>query len=65
MNSKFLDSNDVAKILGVSKSYAYKVIKELNNQLKDKGFITVSGKICTKYFYEKTCYGEVTSDERR
>ncbi|GAB2044679.1 hypothetical protein AGATL06_11760 [Agathobaculum sp. TL06] len=44
---------DVISILGVSKSTAYREIKRLNNELKAKGYITVSGKVPIKYFTER------------
>lgn len=49
---KFLTATDVATILGVSKSTAYRIIKRLNDDLRKSGKITVSGKISAKYFYE-------------
>ena len=50
-------TKDVAQILGISESYAYKIIRTLNKELKDKGFLTVSGKVNRQYFLERTCYG--------
>ena len=32
--------DDVAKELGVSKSYAYKVVQKLNAELREKGYLT-------------------------
>ena len=48
---------DVAKELGVSKSYAYKIVQKLNAELKNKGYLTVSGWVNRKFFMEKFCYG--------
>lgn len=39
MGQQFLRVEEVAEILDVSTSYAYKVIRELNEELKRKGFI--------------------------
>jgi Mga helix-turn-helix domain. len=44
---KFLSASDVAEILGISKSSAYRIIKKLNGELQK------SGKISSRYFYEK------------
>ncbi len=52
----YVTADDVADIMGVSKSYGYKIIKQLNNELKKDGFITVSGKVPKAYF-EKRCFG--------
>ncbi len=62
MEKNFMRVEDVAKELGVSKSYAYKIVQRLNGELKDKGYLTISGRVNRKYFMEKFCYG---SDERR
>ncbi|MBO5609339.1 MAG: helix-turn-helix domain-containing protein [Eubacterium sp.] len=53
MNKMYLTANEVAELLGVSKGFAYRVIRELNSELKAKGFIVVAGKLPTKYFKEK------------
>ena len=39
-------------ILDVSKTYAYKLIRKMNDEMKDKGFHTIAGRIDTKFFYE-------------
>ncbi len=49
----FISSSEVAEIMGISRSRAYKVIKVLNDELRSKGFITISGKVSRKYFMEK------------
>lgn len=62
MNTIFYTAQEVAELLGVSRGQAYKVIKNLNEQLAKKGYIVVSGKIPKKYFAEKY-YGGISSDE--
>ena len=47
---KFLTASDVAEILNVSRSTAYRIIRRLNKA----GKITVAGKVSAKYFYENT-----------
>jgi len=51
---KFLTATDVAEILSVSRSTAYRIIRKLNNELNNSGKITVAGKVSAKYFYENT-----------
>ena len=63
-NTTFLRVDDVAEILKISKSYAYKIVQKLNAELKEKGFVTISGRINKQYFLEKTCYGAAESKER-
>lgn len=53
MENKFIRVDEVAQELSVSKPYAYKLIKKLNNELKEKGFITIAGRINRQYFYER------------
>ena len=52
----FMRVDEVADELGVSISYAYKVIRRLNNELREKGFITIAGRISRQYFNERV-YG--------
>lgn len=53
MNNKFICAEEVAQELSVSKLYAYKLIKRLNDELKEKGFITISGRVNRQYFNER------------
>lgn len=53
MNNKFIRVNEVAEELQVSVPYAYKIIKKLNDELKEKGFMTISGRINRDYFYQR------------
>ena len=56
MEKKFLNANDVAGCLDVSVSMAYKVIRQLNKELKEAGYITISGKV-NKTYFETRIYG--------
>ena len=51
--TKFISSTQMASELGVSKSYCYKVIKKMNEELKMQGYFTVTGKVSRVYFEEK------------
>ena len=55
--------DEVAQELGISKSYAYKIVQKLNAELSSKGFLTISGRVNKQYFIERTCYG-ATKKER-
>lgn len=44
MENKFIRVDEVADELGVSRPYAYKLIRQLNEELKGKGFITIAGR---------------------
>ena len=49
----FLRVEEVAEEMEVSVSYAYKLIRQLNKELKATGCITIPGRIDRKFFYEK------------
>ena len=49
----FMRVDEVAEELGVSKPYAYRLIRDMNEELKKTGCITISGRIDRKFFYEK------------
>ena len=49
----YYTAEDVQKLLGIGSSKAYYIIKQLNDELKSKGFITVAGKVSKKYFRER------------
>ncbi|MFR9170721.1 DNA-binding protein, partial [Evtepia sp.] len=44
---------EVAGVLGISKPYAYKLVREMNEELKQKGFLTIPGRVSRNYFEEK------------
>ena len=52
-NGLFVRAEDVSKELGISKPYAYKLVREMNEELKQKGFITIPGRVSRRYFEEK------------
>ena len=53
----FIKVDEVAKELEISKPYAYKLIQKMNAELREKGFITISGRISRQY-YEEKLYGK-------
>lgn len=57
-NKTFMSVQEVADELGVSKSYAYKVVKHLNEEMSKMGYLTVSGRVNSQYFHKKLCYSE-------
>ena len=62
MDNKFIRAEEVAQELSVSKPYAYKLIRQLNEELKTQGFITITGLVNRQYFYERL-YGAGKGDE--
>lgn len=61
----YLTVDDVAQALKVSKSFAYKVIRNMNAELKEQGFFTMSGRINKQFFLEKTQYTPNKLKERK
>ena len=51
--SIFISAQEVADMLGISKSKAYRIVRELNEELEAKGFITVAGRVSRKFFEER------------
>lgn len=57
IEKSYYDVYDVIKLLGVSKSKAYAVMRETNDDLEEQGYLVISGKVPARYFNEKW-YGE-------
>lgn len=57
----FMRVTEVAEALDVSEPYAYKLIRKLNEELKQKGCIVIAGRIDRRFFYEKF-YGSNTKN---
>ena len=56
----FIRAEEIAEELGVSKPYAYKLVRKLNEELAKQGFLTISGRVSRAYFREKL-YGSERS----
>ena len=52
-NDLFVTAGEVAQDLGVSKPFAYKLVRQMNEELEEKGFITIAGRVSRKYYEEK------------
>lgn len=49
----WISAKELAEALDVSLSKAYKIIAVLNQELADKGFLTIPGKIPVTYMRER------------
>lgn len=58
----FIRAKDIAEEMGVSEAYGYKLIRQLNNELKEQGFVTVQGRLSRQYFEERI-YGIKSKEE--
>ena len=61
-NSRFVTAKDVQEELGVSLSFAYKIIRMLNEEREEQGFVTIKGLVSRSYFEERI-YGTDTKSE--
>lgn len=61
-DNTFMDASEIVKVTGMSEGYAYKLIKQLNQELEQQGFITIRGRVSKKYFEERI-YGVRKEDE--
>ena len=52
-NDLFVTAGEVAQDLGISKPFAYKLVRQMNEELEAKGFITIAGRVSRKYYEEK------------
>lgn len=49
----YYTAKEVMDILGISRSKAYKLVKELNEELSAEGYIVTAGKISKKFLNER------------
>ncbi|MFY9379878.1 MAG: helix-turn-helix domain-containing protein [Acutalibacteraceae bacterium] len=56
MEKIFMTAKEVQEFLGVSRTTAYQLINEMNQELIELGYRVQRGKINRQYFLEKYCY---------
>ncbi len=49
----YLTAQDLSELLGVSIGHSYKILRSLNNELSEQGYIVIAGRIPTAYFCKK------------
>lgn len=55
-NKIYITASELAEMLGVSVGHAYKIIRKLNQELAEQGFMVIAGKVPRRYL-EKRWYG--------
>ena len=50
---QYLTAKEVAEVTGASQGKAYGIIRELNEELKAAGYITIAGKVPVAFFRKK------------
>lgn len=53
MKKQYLTAKEIAETMGVSDGKAYAIIRDLNKELKEAGYLTVSGKVPIAFFKKK------------
>lgn len=44
MRAQFITASEVAEIMGISRSKAYQIVREMNRELKSQGYVTAEKK---------------------
>lgn len=50
---ELLKVNDVAKICNISVATAYKIMREINEEMQKNGYITIRGRVNKKFLFKK------------
>ena len=50
---KYLNAQDIVELTGKEESWAYKKMRQLNEELKEDGYLICRGRIPANYFYKR------------
>ena len=64
MKAQYITATEVAEIMGISRSKAYQIVRQLNKELKAQGYLTVAGKCPIQYFKQKFYGFQIPEGER-
>ena len=64
MRAQFITASEMAEIMGISRSKAYQIVREMNRKLKSQGYLTVAGKCPAQYFKQKFYGFQIPGGER-
>ena len=53
MDKIFISDKELSEIMDISLGHAYKLIKQMNNELKQSGYLVVAGKVPIAFFKKK------------
>ena len=53
VESRYVRASEVAEILDVSKAKAYKLIAEMNDELRSQNIIVINGRVPRKYLMKR------------
>ena len=63
MKGIFMNAKDVQEFLDVSRTTAYQIINDMNQDLLKLGYRVKRGKVNREYFMEKYCYKPTNTKE--
>ena len=64
INKRFVTAEEVQEDFGVSRAKAYNMIRQLNEELEQAGYMIVPGRVSRKYYLERT-YGDIEPEDSR
>ena len=53
MSKIYYSAQEIADMLDISKGSAYRIVKKLNEELEEQGFLVIQGKVSSIYFAER------------
>lgn len=53
INVPYITANEIMGILGIGRSKAYEVVRQLNEELEKAGYNVIKGKVPVRYFQKK------------
>lgn len=56
MKAQFITAQEIQEVMNVSRSKSYQIVRDLNKELKNMGYITIAGK-CPIQFFKQKFYG--------
>ena len=62
-NTVFIRAEEIAQELQISKALAYKMVHDWNEELREKGYTTVRGRVSRRYF-EEQIYGMAGGEQQ-
>jgi transcriptional antiterminator len=61
IDKKYIHAKDLMTLLGVSEYMAYKIVRDLNKELAEEGYIILKGKIPINYLFNRLGISKATS----
>ena len=54
-SSLYIRADEICQLLNISEPTAYRMIRQLNNELAALGYLTIGGRTNRTYFMQKVC----------